>query len=190
MGAVLALYENLTGVVLPYAGASAPTGFLLCDGSVKNRTDYPNLFAIIGTAFNTSGETGAQFRLPDMRGRVIAGVDNMGGAAAGRLTTAGSGVNGVSRGASGGGETHTLTTAQMPQHNHGVTDPGHVHSANVRMGASTTGGTYPYAGSADNSTYVSNTGSAATGITIQNNGSGQAHPNVQPTLVLNYIIKT
>lgn len=192
MGQVLDLYEKLTGVVLPYAGSSAPSGFLLCSGQVVNRVDYPNLFSVIGTTYNVSGETAAQFRLPDLRGRVPAGVDNMGGTAASRLTTAGSGLNGATLGAAGGGETHTLTTAQMPQHNHGVTDPGHMHTLQQRLGTTTSGNTYAMQGSADNSTLTTVNGalSNTTGITIQNNGSGQAHPNVQPTLVMNYIIKT
>lgn len=75
MGQVLALWENLTGAVIPYAGANAPGGFLFCRGQVVNRSDYPNLFAVIGTTYNTTGETGSQFRLPDLRGEFVRGLD-------------------------------------------------------------------------------------------------------------------
>lgn len=60
------------GAVLPYAGAAAPTGFLLCDGSSKLRATYPDLFTAIGTTFGTVD--GTHFTVPDMRGRVPVGV--------------------------------------------------------------------------------------------------------------------
>lgn len=182
---------GMAGVVLPFAGASAPNGWLLCYGQAVSRTTYAQLFAVIGTTFG-AGDGSTTFNIPDLRGRVPAGKDNMGGTAASRLTSAASGVDGATLGAAGGGETHTLTTAQMPTHNHGVTDPGHSHNLQQRLGTSTSGNTYVMQGSADNSTLTTTNGalSNTTGISIQNNGSGAAHPNVQPTVVLNHIIKT
>lgn len=164
--------SGVTGMVFAFAGPSAPSGFLLCDGSVKNRADFPALFGVIGTAYNTGGETGTQFRVPDLRGRVAAGADNMGGTAASRLTTAGGGVDGATLGAAGGWQTHTLTTAQMPAHTHGI--------------------------KYSNATYTSGSGTSVqtlgtggvTANTDANTGGGQPHPNVQPTIVLNYIIAT
>src|SRR4051794_36885710 len=103
------------GVVFPFGGATAPAGFLLCDGSAVSRIQYPALFAVLLTRFG-AGDGSTTFNLPDLRGRVIAGVDNMGGSAANRLTTAGSGINGAVLGADGGAETHVLTQAQMPAH--------------------------------------------------------------------------
>lgn len=64
------------GVVEYYAGAVAPAGYLECDGTVQLRATYADLFAVVGTVFNTGGETAAQFRLPDLRGEFVRGWDN------------------------------------------------------------------------------------------------------------------
>lgn len=127
MSKVLDLWSGMTGTVLPFAGAAAPNGRLLCYGQAVSRADYPNLFAAIGVTFG-AGDGSTTFNLPDLRGRVPAGKDNMGGTPANRLTTASSGVDGPTLGAAGGSQAHTLTTAQMPAHGHTATDAGHGHS--------------------------------------------------------------
>jgi Phage Tail Collar Domain len=76
---------NRTGEVVPYAGSSAPVGALLCDGSAVSRTDYVGLFTAIGTTYGTGNGT-TTFNVPDLRGRVAAGVDG----GAGRITVGGS----------------------------------------------------------------------------------------------------
>jgi microcystin-dependent protein len=189
MSRVLALWAGMTGTVLDFAGSTAPTGWLLCYGQAVSRTDYAPLFAAIGTTYG-AGDGSTTFNLPDCRGRVHAGKDDMGGTAAARLTTAGSGVSGATLGAAGGEETHLLTTAQMPAHSHGVTDPGHTHVGQFRMGDTTTGTSWPMQGVSDNSTFEFTTASSATGVTVQSQGGSTAHNNAQPTLVLNKIIKT
>lgn len=126
MSQILDFWKGLSGALMPFAGASAPTGWLLCAGQTLSRTTYAELFAAIGTTYG-AGDGSTTFQLPDMRGRVVAGVDSMGGTAASRITAAGSGIAGGTLGAAGGAQTHTLTTAQMPAHNHGVSDPGHTH---------------------------------------------------------------
>lgn len=162
---------NLTppGVVLPYAGSSAPTNWLLCDGSAVSRTTYADLFAAISTTYGT-GDGSTTFNLPDLRGRVAAGKDNMGGTAASRLTTGGSGVDGATLGASGGAQTHTLTTAQIPSHTHPLSNAA---GAGGNVGAGGAGYGYPTASN-----------------TSANAGGDGAHNNTQPTIVLNHIIKT
>lgn len=107
-----------TGTVVPFAGSAAPTGWLLCFGQTVSRTIYPDLFATIGTNYG-SGDGSTTFALPDMRGRVPAGLDNMGGSAASRLTNA---VLSASNtlGATGGSQVHTLTANEsgVKSHNH------------------------------------------------------------------------
>lgn len=164
------------GAVIDYFGAVAPENWLLCHGQSVPKTDYPALWAAVGTTF---GSTSTHFTLPDYRGRVSAGKDNMGGTPANRVTAAISGVNASSLGASGGSQS-------MQAHNHGVTDPGHTH--NSTDGVSSMG--------ADTSAMVRGVGaggfeniqSAATGVTVNSTGSGDAQ-NVQPTIIANKIIR-
>jgi len=187
MSRVLDMWAGMTGTVLDFAGATAPNGWLLCYGQSLLRADYLTLFGVIGTTFGSVD--GTHFNLPDCRGRVHAGKDDMGGVAASRLTNAAGGVAGATLGAAGGTETHTLTTAQMPQHSHGVTDPGHAHSTTFRLGTSSGGFGYPMGSTVDDATHTATVEGASTGITIQNQGSGNAHPSTQPTIVFNKIIK-
>jgi microcystin-dependent protein len=172
-----------SGSLVAYGGAAAPSGWLLCDGSAVSRTTYASLFTAISTTFGV-GDGSSTFNIPDLRGRVIAGQDDMGGSAASRLTTAGSGVDGATVGAVGGSQTHTLTTTQLASHAHGEqvwnSDTGAVVAA---YGVSGVSGTQ--APIASGSVY-----SGATALNTATAGSGDAHNNTQPTLVANYIIKT
>ena len=85
--AIDAMWASRAGNVCGHAGASAPAGALLCYGQAVSRTTYAILFAVIGTAFG-SGDGVTTFNVPDLRGRVWAGLDNMGGTDAGRLNMA------------------------------------------------------------------------------------------------------
>lgn len=221
---------NFVGLVVPYAGSSAPTGWLICDGSAVSRTTYANLFSIISTTFGT-GDGSTTFGLPDLRGRVIAGIDNMGSTGtAGRLTAT-SITNPTTRGSTGGADTVTLNQNQcaLPSHahtasaavdgshthgttenahNHTLTDPGHTHQYSAPSVYGATSGGAGYANTPTTTTTTSKlTGitlaAATTGLSILAGGS-HSHtitvdaasanavspvPLLQPTILLNYIIK-
>lgn len=220
-------------MVFDYAGSVAPDGFLLCYGQAISRTTYSRLFAAISTAFGV-GDGSTTFNIPDCRGRIIAGKDDMGGTAANALnatltgtkastssgvitglsstaaltvgmkafgtgigaaavittidsatqvtlsvnsTSTGSTsirfgvVDGATLGAVGGAHTHQLTTPQVPVHSHVLP-----FSANTLR--STGSG--------------SETVMESLGPTSPTNSAGgdQSHPNVQPTIIFNKIIKT
>jgi microcystin-dependent protein len=129
-----------------------------------------------------------------MRGRVVAGKDDMGGSAANRLTAAGSGVTGTTLGNAGGAQTHTLTEAQMPSHTHAQN--AHFHDGIWADGVLTIGSNESNAASIRSKhdrNAADTTGAKWTTVnataTNQNTGGGAAHNITQPTLILNYIIK-
>ena len=157
-----------TGSVTPYAGLIEPSDWLFCYGQAVSRTTYAALFAVVSTTYGV-GDGSTTFNLPDLRGRVVAGKDDMGGASANRLTDQTGGLDGDVLGKTGGEEAHVLSTTSMPAHTHTVTAVG------------------------SGSLVVTNTsGSSAAGsssLTTSSVGSGSAHNNVQPTIILNYIIK-
>lgn len=177
------------GTVLDFAGATAPNGYLLCYGQAISRTTYAALFTAIGTAHG-NGDGSTTFNLPDCRGRAVAGKDDMGGTTAGRITAAGSGVTGTTLGAAGGADTHTLTVAQIPTgtHTYSFSDPGHTHTYIYR---SNSGLGVASPGSVPANTASHDSGSSTTGITstLTDNCGGQAHTNLQPTIIMNKVIK-
>lgn len=160
-----------TGVVLPYAGTSVPANFLICDGREVSRFTYQNLFNTIGIAFGTPSSS-SLFRLPDVRGRVIVGRDNMANQPANRITDGwADALGGV-----GGSETHPLTVGELPAHDHSYDD----HLFAEGIGGAEDGG--------DDGTDANNV-YAETVRTTGTSGSGLPHLNLQPSMTQLYIIR-
>lgn len=200
------------GTIVSWPGIFVPEKWHLCDGAVLNRADYPGLFNALGTRFNTGGETSAQFRLPDLRGRTIVGRDDMGGTAAGRVSQGVSGVNGLTLGATGGHQAlqnHTHPISVDSATISGVTNfaGSHAHSTAGALGGGngiaqswTPGNTNNYIlqlggfgfaqtnfGGDHQHTFTGTiTGGSAT---AQNVGTGNGQ-NMMPCMVLNHIIFT
>lgn len=131
--------------------------------------------------------------IPDFRGRVPVGLDTMGAAAAGRLTDATMSPDGVTLGASGGGQLHILSTAQLPAHSHpagSLTVPPHSHLYTGVTGF--LGVNFDGIAPRASNTGLLNTQSSPTlgvGGSTASVGSGEAHPNVQPSLAGTFYLK-
>lgn len=178
---------------------SADDGFLFCYGQNVSRTTYADLFAAISTTFGV-GDGSTTFALPDLRGRVLAGQDDMGGSSANRLTGISGGIDGDVLGGVGGAESHVLTTGQLAAHTHtgttGTESADHTHT--------TTRGAYYGLNGSDSrgwcrgdsggqSTALTSAGASAThthSFTSASTGSDTAHNNVQPTMICNWQIYT
>jgi microcystin-dependent protein len=191
----LAQYEATIGGVpigaqLAYGGATAPNGWLLCYGQAISRTTYSLLFAIIGTTYGI-GDGSSTFNLPDKRGRVSIGTDNMGGSAANRITSAVCGLNGTTQGAAGGSQLAQQDTLSVSSSAVSVLTPGSVsvnsgtisvyggpNVETVQAAGATT--SYPVTGASVSTSVTTTVTSGLTGTT----------QNVQPSEIDNWIIFT
>lgn len=165
------------GAVEVFAGVTLPDGWLLADGACLDEVTYDALFAVLGDTWG-SCDFGDGFLLPDLRGRVVVG--------------SGNGVCCVNRvlGATGGFEAFTLEIANMPSHDHTINDPGHVHripkeSVTVNAGVNVA---QPAARNDNPAAPHITSGSATTGITINETGGDEPFSLMQPFAVLNYMV--
>lgn len=183
------LQSTYPGEIKMYGGASAPDGWLLCDGSAISRTTYAGLFAVIGTSFGI-GNGSTTFNVPDLRGRVPCGVGTgIGGGASdtdgGSVPAGGSALTARSLGEWVGAETHTLAETEIPAHTHGEAGAHHHHYDRwTDGGLSFNGGDIS---AMQNVSTDTDTQGAHTHTSV---GGGQAHNNLQPIMCVNFIIKT
>lgn len=171
--------------IIPYAGNGLPPGYVYANGQTLSTSDYPEYAQVRG-----SGTT------PDLRGRVIAGKDDMGGVSANRLTGLSGGINGDNFEEAGGSESVVLTLAQLAAHTHGGTTGGqsadhtHIEQSATGAGASTkppsqlatgvlSSGNTPTLGTSNDHTHT---------FTTDSQGSGSGHNNIQPTIIEDYVI--
>lgn len=179
LAAALQAFLVPVGTITAYAGSSAPTGWLLCDGSAISVSTYPTLHGLVGN--NT----------PDLRGRFPMG-----------KTAAGTGSTLL-----GTGGSTTIAEANLPAHTHAntatasttvsITDPGHTHTidditevqSETPEAALVTGGTFTATTGAVNSSTTGITATASTTVTMSNASVGSGTAYFQPFVAVNYIIK-
>ena len=145
------------GTIIPYAGTTIPSNYMLCEGQALSRIEYDILFSAIGTTYG-AGDESTTFNLPNLKGRIITGIDS-------------NDTDFDTLGETGGEKTHTLTVDEMPSHNHSL--PGRLVNAD----------------GSDIVRELAGQDSANNNSSSYNTGGGQPHNNLQPYIVLNYIIK-
>jgi len=173
------------GMVMGWATATPPLGWLICNGATISRTTYAELFAVIGTTYG-AGDGSTTFVIPNLAGKVMRG----------------SAAVMYPLGASGGADSITLNSNQIPVHTHpvAITDPGHSHDVVLT-------GLFNYGQTSTNATYVGQTlggtagdrtsdpgaaQTATTGITASagNNTTTSSPIDIRDSYqALNYIIK-
>jgi microcystin-dependent protein len=197
---------DIAGVITAFGGASAPTGWLLCDGSAVSRSTYADLFTVVGVTYGV-GDGTTTFNVPNLKGRIPVGLDS-------------TQTEFDTLAETGGAKTVTLSTSEIPSHLHTIThDHGtHSHSASIIIDnagshnhtiTTTSGSLLAASGTAAvaiTNEFSNTTGSAGTHthtatVTVNNSsaitftgnsgstGGGGAHNNLQPYIVVNYIIK-
>lgn len=187
------------GSIMMWPSNTIPTGWALCNGSSYSRTEYAALFAVLGTTYGA--DDNSTFKLPDMRGRFVAG----------------RGANGYDTlhqpTASDGANTVALTVDQMPKHNHNTatsvadgdvttdTKGAHRHTIESFLDKGGTGwrhnieadscNQYQQQVQAANSDMIvlSENGDHSHKVTLKARGNGSAHENRPPFIIMNYIIK-
>lgn len=159
------------GDLKDFAGTVVQSGWLACDGSIVSQTTYADLYAAIGSAWNTGGEGAGNFRLPNFQRRVAVGSGGSGTATLGNTT-----------GSVGGSETHTMTTGELASHTHTSSTSTSTNQADSTVAAGRT--TIGYGTGAGSGTAVDKVV-----VTIGNEGSNTPFNIIQPSAVVTKIIK-
>jgi microcystin-dependent protein len=177
--------DPFIGQIVLFGGNFAPRSWALCQGQLLAISQNTALFSILGTTYGGDGRT--TFGLPDLRGRTAIGTGN------------GPGLSTRNLGSKGGQETHTLNTLEMPTHNHAAQGAVNVSSANSTKTAATANSSIATPGLPGGRGFDATMGfndatpdislnAASNSVTVGNNGSNQAHNNMQPYTTMNYII--
>lgn len=217
-----------TGLIAPFAGENAPSGWLLCDGTAVSRSGYSALYAVLGTRYG-AGDGSTTFNLPNLKGRVPVGLDlgqpefdtlgETGGSKAGvsthshslSITSAGGGWHGHSGTANGVGDhDHTVTASNLENHVHGISarqtsSTSHTHTGSNTVAAGMSGTDATPLTSIPSFVSVTPdslpTGAHGHSLTVDGGGdhqhtvagdtlsTGTGAGNLQPYLVVNYIVK-
>lgn len=161
--------DPFLGEITTFAGNFAPAGWALCQGQLLPIAQYEALFSLIGTTYGGDGKT--TFALPDLAGRIPL------------HQGAGPGLSRRVTGESGGSETVTLTSGQLAAHNHAA-----VCSNTTGSSASPINNYWSADSGGNTGAYSTSSGGSMAAAAIGNSGEGQPHNNVQPYVVINYII--
>lgn len=170
------------GMIVSTAGSAEPSGWLLCDGRAVSRATYATLFAALGgagTPFGT-GDGSTTFNLPDFKGRTPIG------------SGLGSGLTSRALGAKPGEESHFLLTSEMPAHTHGAnhSHPGSSENGNFVISGGINAG-FAVGFATGGNFGIKQDGSTSTvSLVTSSSGGSTAHNNMQPALVVNFLIKT
>jgi microcystin-dependent protein len=176
------------GIVVAYAGSTAPSGYLLCNGEAVSRSQYPTLYTVIGT-MHGKGDGSTTFNLPDYRGRFLRGVDGTAGRDPDSSKRAGPT---ASNGGNAGNNVGSIQDSQLGAHSHGVDDPGHTHALNIDVAL---GGLWTFGDGQPNNWGVNqgahqppgiSAASSKTGLTVASAGGAETRP---ANAYVNFIIK-
>lgn len=185
-------YVAPIGGMIEFIGSTAPnSAFVFPYGQAISRTTYSVLFGMISTTFGV-GDGSTTFNIPDLRGRVVAGKDDMGGSSANRLTNADDGLNGDTLGATGGGETQVLVTANLPPYTPSGTNSGGAASFTYTSASFQPASTLVHGTSITPNSSSVTVNTVFTQPTFAGNaqgGTSTAFGVVQPTIVLNKLLR-
>ena len=160
------------GSVIAFAGSTAPTGFLICDGTAVSRTTYADLFTAVGVIYG-SGDGSTTFNLPDLRGEFIRGLDGGRGVDSNRTL-------GSAQSSANLSHTHTGSTASSGGHVHDFSYPWIDYNTTGTMLLNGTRAAQP---TSSNTNYG---GAHTHSLSLNNSGGTEARPR---NVALNYIIK-